>query len=148
MKVNLLDMTKKVLYQEYDKPTKEEEQQWEEAGGEGKLYYVIRGEDDQIIEHIDTARVEQVREAEGKKIAPKKVAESLFEQIGIEPTDEFEVEVVTESVPAVKNVEAESEVEVADSKTEEEKDETVSEEKESEEKESEEKESETEESDS
>lgn len=130
MKVNLLDMTKKVLYQEYDKPTKEEEQAWEEAGGEGKLYYVIRGEDDKIIEHIDTAKVEEVREAEGKKIAPKKVAESLFEQIGIEPEDELKAEVVTDTVAVAKQAEAESEVEVSDDDIIEEKSEETVKEKE------------------
>lgn len=113
-------MTKKVLYQEYDKPSKEEEEAWQNEGGQGKLYYVIRGEDNKIIEHIDTAKVEEARESEGKKVAPKKVAESLFEQIGIEPEDEFQVEVVADTVEIAKQAEAESEVEVPESNTQQE----------------------------
>lgn len=126
MKVNLLDMTKKVLYQECDKPTKQEEEVWQKAGGQGKLYYVIRGEDNAIIEHIDTAKVEEARVAEGKKMSPKKVAESLFEQIGVEPQDEFQVEVISNTVEVAKQAEAESEVEVAEEKTQEKTEESIS----------------------
>jgi len=84
MKVNLLDVTQKVLFEEVSKPTKEEEKQWTENGGSGKLYYIIRGEDNEVVKYIDTKIVEEYNNKVNKKYKPKQVAEKLHEEKGIE----------------------------------------------------------------
>lgn len=104
MKVNLADMTKKVLFEEIGKPTEEEVKTWESNGGEGKLYYVIRGEDNEIREYIDTKLVDNYNSSVGKKYKPKQVAEKLFENIGIEKDSDQEKTSNTE-----EDVEAETE---------------------------------------
>lgn len=96
MKVNLADMTKKVLFEEVGKPTDEEVKAWESKGGKGKLYYVIRGEDNQIREYVDTKLVENYNSSVGKKYKPKQVAEKLFENIGVMDDSEKQEEKVSE----------------------------------------------------
>jgi hypothetical protein len=100
MKVNLMDITKKVLFEEIDKPTKEEENKWKESNNNGsdKLYYVIRGEDNEIIRYIDTKVVEDFNKEKDKNHQPKKVAEMLFENIGIEESGDENDEVTNEEI--------------------------------------------------
>ena len=107
MRVDILALVEKNLYEGIFQPTDEEQKNWNKTN-EGKLYYVIRGKDNQVIEYIDTARVDTYNKENGKNSKPKTVAEHLFKNRGILIEEEYVAEPSSAKIGSVTEVDVES----------------------------------------
>jgi hypothetical protein len=106
MKVDLLALTKKNLYEKVVKPTKKDKEKWGKKDGD--LHYVIKGKNNEVVEYIDSNLVQEFNDNVGKKYSPKTVANKLLEERGILKTTEKEYE--AEASP--KHTKAKSEVNI------------------------------------
>ena len=77
MKVDLLELARKFLYEEIRKPTAKERKEH----SDGKLYYVVTGESGKVLGYIDEQYVKSLSAKEGKKYSPMGAAKRRLSQV-------------------------------------------------------------------